>query len=210
MSFWDSITEFVGDNAGNFLNAGVQLYGANQASSAASKAAKQQVASQQQAIQQQQPYAAIGKQAANALGGRMNAGQGGLLRDFRASDMQSDPGYQYRLAEGAKAMNQAAAAGGRRMSGGQAQDMSDYNQAMASQEYGRSYDRYNQNNMQDYNYLSGAMNAGQGASGQIGNYMSGIGNSQSAGTVAGNNAWNNAYSGAIRPFNQQRLAKVWT
>jgi hypothetical protein len=222
MSFWSSVGKFAKDNAADLIGGAVQVYGANRASNAASKAAKQQAAAYQQANAQQQaafqqaqaqqaPYAAQGQQAANTLAGMSHGGQGGLLRNFQASDMQSDPGYQYRLAEGQKGIEQMAAARGKRMSGGHMKGISDYNQAMAGQEYGRAYDRYNQNRTSNYNMLAGQMNAGRGASGTIGNYMAlagdagaknlyGIGGANSAATISGNNAWNNALANTVQPW----------
>jgi hypothetical protein len=207
--FWDSVRKFAKDNAADLIGGAVQVYGANSASNAASKAAKQQAAAYQQANAQQQaafqqaqaqqaPYAAQGQQAANTLAGMSHGGQGGLLRNFQASDMQS------------------AAARGKRMSGGHMKGISDYNQAMAGQEYGRAYDRYNQNKTSNYNMLAGQMNAGRGASGTIGNYMAlagnagaknlyGIGGANSAATISGNNAWNNALANTVQPWQIRRF-----
>ncbi len=249
MSFWSSVGKFAKDNAADLIGGAIQIYGANSASKAASKAAKQQAAAYQQANTQQQaafqqaqaqqqaafqqaqaqqaPYAAQGQQAANALAGMLHGSQGGLLRNFQASDMQSDPGYQYRLAEGQKGIEQMAAARGRRMSGGHMKGISDYNQAMAGQEYGRAYDRYNQNKTSNYNMLAAQMNAGMGASGTIGNYMAlagdagaknlaqagtagannlyGIGGANSAATISSNNAWNNALANTVQPWQIRRF-----
>jgi hypothetical protein len=202
-------TNFLKNNAGNLLNAGAQLYGGYQANKAADKAAKQQMAAAQQAMAYQQqresPYLNIGKKAANMLSSRMHEGRGGVLRNYRPEDMYQDPGYQFMLNEGIDARNKAAAAGGRRMSGGQIKDLQDYTMGMASTYYDKSRDRFNQDQRKTYNTLSGLMNPSLGQSGTIGNYMTGMGDARSAATISGSNAWNNALSGAMRPFTTQRL-----
>lgn len=53
-----------------------------------------------------------------------------------------DPGYKFRLEEGQKALDRSAAAKGMLLSGAQIQATNDYNQGMASQEYGNWWNRY--------------------------------------------------------------------
>jgi len=208
MSFWSSLGSFAKDNAADLIGAGVQLYGANRASSAANKAAKQQQAALVQAQQQQAPYAGLGKQAANRLSGMSHGGRGGLLRNFSGSDFQADPGYQFRQQEGINAIEKSAAARGKRLSGGALKAISDYGQDTASNEYGRAYDRFNQNKNQNYNMLAGQINAGMGASGTIGNYMAQGGDAASAATISGSNAWNNALGNAIQPWQMRSMMRV--
>ena len=58
-----------------------------------------------------------------------------------AADMQQDPGYQFRLAEGQKALERSAAARGNLLSGGFARGLTRYGQDVASQEYSNVYQR---------------------------------------------------------------------
>jgi hypothetical protein len=63
--------------------------------------------------------------------GRMLDQQGGLYGGF-----QSDPGYQFRQQQGEDAINRAASARGGRLSGRTMQELGEFNQGLASQEYG--------------------------------------------------------------------------
>lgn len=58
-----------------------------------------------------------------------------------AEDMQRDPGYQFRLQEGQKALERSAAARGGLLSGGFAKGLERYAQDVGSQEYGNVYQR---------------------------------------------------------------------
>jgi hypothetical protein len=56
-------------------------------------------------------------------------------------DLQADPGYQFRLAEGMKALNQQAAARGGLISGAALKGAQRFGQDLGSQEYGAAYGR---------------------------------------------------------------------
>jgi hypothetical protein len=56
-------------------------------------------------------------------------------------DVTQDPGYQFRLQEGQKALEQSAAAKGGFFSGQTGKDLMKFGQGLASQEYGSAYDR---------------------------------------------------------------------
>jgi len=55
--------------------------------------------------------------------------------------LQQDPGYQFRLQQGMKALNQQGAAAGQMFSGGQMKAGQQYGQGLASQEYDAAYNR---------------------------------------------------------------------
>ncbi len=55
--------------------------------------------------------------------------------------LEMDPGYQFRLEQGQKALENSAAARGGLLSGRMAKDLAGYSQGMASQEYGNAFDR---------------------------------------------------------------------
>ncbi|HEX7971892.1 MAG TPA: hypothetical protein VF501_06700 [Thiobacillus sp.] len=57
---------------------------------------------------------------------------------------QTDPGYEFRLSEGSKALDRSAASRGMLLSGAQAKGLTDYNQNFASNEYGNWWNRTNQ------------------------------------------------------------------
>jgi hypothetical protein len=67
--------------------------------------------------------------------------------DFSAptgESMSLDPGYQFRLSEGQRALDASAAARGTLRTGGHLKDTVGYGQQFASQEYGNIYDRASQ------------------------------------------------------------------
>lgn len=132
---------------------------------------------------------------------------GALSRKFTIADYEADPGYQFRLDEGNKAINAAQSARGNFYSGAALKEANRYNSNMASQEYGSAYDRWiNQQNNQ-FNKLQAVSSAGQGANttqaqlnqgyaGAQGNIYGNIGNSQANAAIAKGNIWADA-AGAI-------------
>lgn len=56
-------------------------------------------------------------------------------------DLESDPGYQFRLSQGLQAIDRMSSKAGQRMSGARGVALSDYAQQSASQEYGAAYGR---------------------------------------------------------------------
>jgi hypothetical protein len=128
-------------------------------------------------------------------GGAPGAAGGGSAQAL--AELQTSPGYQFRLGEGQKALERSAAARGTLLTGGTLKGLTRYGQDYASGEYNN---RYNQ--------LMGVTALGQNAAAQQGNANSAyaqnagdlqtqIGNANAAGTVGGANAWGNAYGGAM-------------
>jgi len=127
-----------------------------------------------------------------------------LMRNFGASDFQTDPGYSFRLSEGLKALDRQAAARGGMMSGAALKAAGRYGQDVASQEYGNAFNRfqtnrasqaglftdaYNRNRtrqLDEFSRLGGLMTSGQNAA-------AGTGASQAA---FGSNAANLMSQGA--------------
>jgi hypothetical protein len=113
----------------------------------------------------------------------------GLLnRQFSMQDFQQDPGYQFRLAEGEKAINRAAAARGGYDSGGALKALTRYGQGVASDEYGNAFNRWNTQNNQLYNRFASLAGVGQLANQQVG--QAGQGYANAASNIAQNNAAN--------------------
>jgi hypothetical protein len=132
--------------------------------------------------------------AAGVPGGAFGSLAQGFNEKFSAPTNvteQNDPGYQFRLAQGDKAIQNSAAARGGLLSGGTAKSLSDYNQSSASGEYGNVYNRalteyqqryniFNNNQSTLFNRLADLSGFGQTAAGQL----------NSAGTSAANNVSN--------------------
>jgi hypothetical protein len=57
------------------------------------------------------------------------------------ADLRADPGYQFRVSEGQKALERSAAGKGLLLSGGQLKDLTRFGQDQGAQEYGAAYAR---------------------------------------------------------------------
>lgn len=173
---------------------GVTAYmGAQEQASAAEQAANKQSESNaaarelqykmfQEQKELQKPWYDVGARALPKLEAQANAMPGAFTGQV---NLNQDPGYAFRLAEGQKALERSAAARGGLISGGALKAAQRYGQDYASQEYGNAYQRaldvYNSQVTREqtgYNRLSSLAGIGQTTAQQIG----------SAGTAYGNNA----------------------
>ncbi len=66
------------------------------------------------------------------------------------ADLRADPGYQFRVSEGQKALERSAASKGLLLSGGQLKDLTRFGQGQGAQEYGAAYARGYQQNQDVY------------------------------------------------------------
>lgn len=94
---------------------------------------------------------------------------GSLMKDFTLADFNADPGYNFRLQEGAKTLQRSAAAKGGLFSGGTLKNLDQYNQNFASNEFTNSYNRYQNNRLTKYNLLAGTAGLGQASTSQLAN-----------------------------------------
>lgn len=113
---------------------------------------------------------------------------GDFQRDFTMSDFTKDPGYDFRMAEGAKALERSAAARGGLNSGGTMKALSRYGQDFASNEYTNAYNRYNADRDRRFNRLSAIAGIGQTANNEQVNSNSNYGNNVSANQIGQGNA----------------------
>jgi len=138
-----------------------------------------------------------------ALGGMES---GDFQRDFTMNDFQKDPGYDFRMQEGQKALERSAAARGGLQSGATMKALSRYGQDFASNEYSNAYNRFNSDRDRRFNRLaslaglgqtanSQVMQAGQNAANQIGQNTVGAANAIGASQIAQSNIWGNTLSG---------------
>lgn len=100
----------------------------------------------------------------------------------------ADPGYQFRLQSGNNSINALAGAKGGLNSGRTLQALADYNQGMASQEFGNVYSRLG--GMTDMGLSAAQMSgqASQNAAAGVSNALSAKGNAQAAGAMGVGNA----------------------
>ena len=86
---------------------------------------------------------------------------GEFNRNFTLADFNKDPGYDFRQGEGMKGVERSAAARGGILSGGALKAIARYNSDFASGEYGKAYDRFNNDNTTRFNRLSALAGTGQ-------------------------------------------------
>jgi hypothetical protein len=210
----NALTSLLPTGASSLVGPALQVaggvYGANQAG----KAADTQAQSAQDAIGLQreqfnrllelnEPFrqGGLAGQGAlmTALGLADGPDKGWAMRDFGMSNFQADPGYQFRMDEGAKALERSAAARGGLLSGRAAKEMERFAQGTASNEFDRSYGRFQTNRTNRLNPLQSLAGVGQSVSqnmGQAGmnfgnsaaDLITGAGNAKAAGQVGKANA----------------------
>jgi hypothetical protein len=116
------------------------------------------------------PYATAGGTAADYLNQGVAAG-GDFNKKYSMSDLQMDPGFAFRLQQGQLALERSAAARGGAMGGGAMKDLAGYSQGLASEEYGKAFDRYQTDTAQRYARLFGTAGMGLDASSQQANNL---------------------------------------
>jgi hypothetical protein len=187
---------------------GAAAIGAN----AVSKAAKGQANAANNAAQLQQdqynqtrtdnePWRMAGQNALDNLTGILNSGK--LSTRFSQADFTNDPGYQFAAKEGQRAIaNQANAMGGGGL--GAMRRASSFAEDNANKFYNDAFNRWNTQNVQEWNQLSGLAGTGQTANQQIGqaglNYANNAGNALIGGadaSAAGRVEQGNIYGNAI-------------
>lgn len=168
--------------------------------------------------QDAEPWRLAGQGALGAA--QTQLGTAEWTRPFGLDQFQADPGYQFRLNEGSKALERRASAGGKFFSGGALKDASRFNQDSASQEYGAAFNRFQTDRQNRLNPLLSMAGLGQSANSQTaqlgqanamyqGGNLVNAGDATAAASVARGNSqggmMNNLY-GAVRGFqnNYQR------
>lgn len=149
----------------------------------------------------------------SSLGELLRQMQGGQFdQRFDASQLANDPGYQFRMAEGQKALERSASARGFLDSGKALKSLSRYSQGVASDEFGNAWNRNQAENTGRFNRLASMAGVGQTAAqnlgslgaqqaGQVGQYgdrMGGlygaVGNANAAQGMATGNAVSNGFN----------------
>jgi hypothetical protein len=152
---------------------------------------------------------------------------GSLMHDFSNEDFVKDPGYEFRLSEGQKAIERSAAARGNLLSGRAVKEATRYGSDYASSEFGNAFSRFKSNQADRFNRLASIAGVGQQATettGQMGTNAAGTmggnlvagqtnasnalmagANARASGYVGGANAWSDAMSGAAGSFSNALL-----
>lgn len=188
---------------GSAVNAGLGYLGATSAAKTQAQSAQNALNFQEQAFNTSQgqinqakgnyqPYLDVGNQATYTLGQLM--GGGGNNAPNYGSFFQ-DPSYQFAQSQGQRGALAAANSQGVGLSGGTLKDLSEFNQGLASQQYGNYFNRLMGLSQIGQNAAAGLGNLATGqatnatnAATSIGNTTMGIGQANASGIVGGTNA----------------------
>jgi hypothetical protein len=239
--------------AGTVIGGGLSYMGSQNAANAQRDAAAQSAAVQREMADKSiaaqrdmfdigrtdlQPYRESGVTAQNqllsllGLGGDTTAPEyGKYTKDFGMSDFTTDPGYQFRLDQGMKALNASAAAKGMGMSGANIKGAIGYGTDMGNQYYQQAFNNYQTNRanrlspLMDFTRIGQASAAGSAAAASnlgsnlgttysnlgtnLGKTATDAGAAEAGGYTAGGKAINqtignlgNQYMGAVDRANQ--------
>jgi hypothetical protein len=196
------------------VGAGASIFGANKASKSAKDAAKEQtkatyaaIAAEKDALNKQiglqEPFREVGVNALSQYAGASAPS----YKPFGMEQFNADPGYQFRMSEGMKALERSASARGILSSGQTLKDITRFGQDTASQEYQNAFTRYmaetqrmREEKMAPLEYQIGlgqaaasnqAANIGTSA-GSTSNLLTGLGNIGAARSMAQGNAYTGA------------------
>jgi hypothetical protein len=192
---------------------------------------QQDVASQQldlqrrmyeEGVARQQPFLEAGQGALNQL-----IPLSSQYTQFGMDQFQQDPGYQFRLEEGMKALDRQAAARGGLISGSALKAAQRFGQGLASQEYQNAFNRYQAERAAQLQPLQSLAGVGQttaqqiGAAGQqygqagsnvlgqmasnVGNLMTAGAQARASGYVGGANALTGAFGTGLNFYQNQQF-----
>ena len=202
--------------AGNIIGGNKQAKATNQAADKQADAARYSADIQKEMfdkqIELQKPWREAGSNALTQLTSGIGAG-GEFSQRFSDTNWQKDPGYQFRLSEGLKALDRQAAARGGLISGTALKAAQAYGQNMASDEYQNAFNRYYTERQNIMNPLQSLAGIGQTSANALGNaaanYANSVGNiamnnaaSQGNALMAGANIRASQYQGMGRAFDQ--------
>lgn len=169
--------------------------------------------------QQRQDQAPWMQAGTRALSGMEDAD---FQRDFTMSDFQKDPGYDFRMQEGMKALERSAASRGSLQGGATLKALSRYNQDFASNEFNNAYNRFNADRDRRFGRLSSLAGFGQNATNAVGaagnafggaaqnfanqggQLIAGAGNANAASRLAQGQAWADAAAGVNKAHKDEQ------
>lgn len=200
------------------IGGAVASRGASKAAKAQQQAAQTAAATEERMLERQlaetAPFRELSLNQLNRLAALYGEG-GEYARAPSINELQMDPGYGFRLAEGQKALERRLAAGGRMFSGGALKAGTQYGQEMASQEYQNAFARARQQRADVTNALLGIGGYGPslassaaGAIGQTGsniaNIQLGAGQARASGYIGQANALSQALGQAGMGYGMYR------
>jgi hypothetical protein len=142
----------------------------------------------QQQLSNLSPYLQAGGQGLAQLAAGLAPG-GSLLKPFDASTVKTDPGFDFRLSEGQKAIERSAAARGGATGGAAGKALTRYAQDYSSNEYNNAYNRafstYETDQGNAFNRLAALAGIGQNAVSGANSAAGAWGSGTSANTIGG-------------------------
>jgi len=204
------------------VGAGLQSYTANSAADKQAQAAADATALQKrmydETVARNQPFVSGGTQAFNSLldrlglsGNTQAEGYGSFGKVPTAQDVMAEPGYQFGLEQGQKALDRTTNMRGMRYSGAALKAANRYGNDYATGQYNNAFNRGQQAQQQAYNQLSGVANTGQAAANNTSAYGAnfannaaqntmGAGNANAANSIAQGNIWTNAINQGVSAY----------
>lgn len=180
--------------AASALGSGIaNAVGSSNAAASQKDAAMEALALQRQIYEQQQknyeqgredmrPWLEAGQGTLGELMRQMQAGEFDQPFDWRM--LASDPGYQFRMGQGQKALERSASARGLLNSGKALKALTRYGQGFASDEFNNAWNRNQMSQSNRYNRLASLAGVGQAAAQNLGSL--GAQNSAQMGQFANN------------------------
>jgi hypothetical protein len=124
----------------------------------------------ERSVELQEPWRKAGIDALNKL-----IPMASTYTPFGMDQFQADPGYQFRLSEGMKALERSAAARGGLMSGATGKALQRYGQELGSQEYMNAFNRYQAERAARLGPLQSLAGVGQTTAQALGGQASNLG-----------------------------------
>lgn len=140
------------------------------------------------------PWRAAGEEQLPQIRAGLKPG-GDFNRFFTLSDFEADPGYQFRMSEGTKALERSAAARGALLSGASLKGITRYTQDYASNEFQNAYNRWNTDRTSLFNRLAAVAGTGQTVSRDVSSNAMNLGTNLANTTMAAGNARASGYVG---------------
>lgn len=190
--------------AGAAIGGVAQASAAKKAANAQTQAADASIAEQRRAFDITQANLDPFRQAGNTANAAMMFELGLGARPEGYAGFQATPGYQFQLDQGNRSINALAGARGGLNSGRTLQALADYNQGLASQEYGNFYNRLAGLQGIGANAAAGVGSAAQTTAGNVSNSLADAGNARAAGAIGGANALSGAINNGIGIWSYQQ------
>ena len=162
---------------GGLIKGGAGIYDYYQGRGALDDAEDEILRAQQQAIAGLRPYQQTGLQAQQDLAAELSG-------QFAPGDLTQDPGYQFQLQEGQKALDRQLAAQGLGQSGAAIKAAAQYSQGLADQTYQDAYNRWLASRSQNISGLGSLANQGLGTAQNIAGLQAGIGQTRADAELA--------------------------